>query len=274
MTKWKPWLSQLRRDLIISPLQNDRRSTSDKLLGKSMDWIFNVAINGGQADFDQCIDDLTPRDRAMLYAYANQKTHIDELIHAFEKFLANPGYIDNATVLDIGCGPFTAGLAFANIVETSFPYRYFGIDHANSMIDFGDELAQEAIARGYMHIDSKIDFANDLSTVDFGPLRAAETTVVVLSFLLASESIDVRKLVDDIVSACNRIALGRVIVLYTNSARESARRNFAPFKTEMMQNDFHLKIEEVEQFEDTAKPRPIHYAVFIRNPISLPISEF
>jgi len=273
MTKWKPWLLQLRRDLIVSPLQSDDRSTPGKLLGKSMDWIFNVAISGGQANFDQHLDDLSPRDRAMLYAYANQKTHIDELTHAFEKFLASPGHINNATVLDIGCGPFTAGLAFANIVETQFPYRYFGIDHANSMLDFGNELAQETIARGYVHEDSKISFCDDLNEVDFGSLRAAETTIVVLSYLLASESIQARQLVEQIVDACNRISLGRVIVLYTNSARESARKNFTPFKDEMLQNDFQLKIEEIEQFEDATKPRLIHYAVFVRNPVTLSISE-
>lgn len=274
MTIWKPWLTELRRELIISPLQNDPRTINGKLLGKSMDWIFNVAIDGGQADFDQPLGNLTPRDRAMLYAYANQKTHIDELSHAFEKFLADPGYIDNTTILDIGCGPFTTGLAFANIVESRFPYRYIGIDHARSMTGFGDELAQEAIARGHMHENTRIEFSNDLDAVDFGPLRAAETTIVVLSFLLASESIDVQRLVDEIVRACDRIGLGRVIVLYTNSAREAARKKFIPFKTAMMESEFHLKIEEIEQFEDTAKPRPIHYAVFVRNPVTLSISEF
>ncbi|MQA39955.1 class I SAM-dependent methyltransferase [Rugamonas aquatica] len=239
-----------------------------------MGWIFNHAIDGGQADFDEPIEDLTPRDRARLYAYANQKTHVDELIHAFGKLLADVGAVQNATVIDIGCGPFTGGLALANQVGVHFPYRYFGIDRAHSMLAFGRELADELFVRGVMHPETVVSFHTHLDNVDFGLRRAAEATIFVLSFLLASSTINVEDLVAEMVRACDRAALGRVIVLYTNAAGPTARRNFAPFKAAMEKTGFAMHIEAIEQFEDTEKPRPIHYALFVRQPITLSIAEF
>jgi SAM-dependent methyltransferase len=239
-----------------------------------MDWIFNHAINGGQADFDTPLEDLSPRDRAQLYAYANQKTHVDELIHAFGKLLGDVSAVQNATVIDIGCGPFTSGLALANQVGVHFPYRYFGIDRAKSMLAFGRELADEVFVRGVMHPETVVSFHTHLDNVDFGPRRAAETTIFVLSFLLASSTINVDDLVEEMVRACDRVALGRVIVLYTNAASASARRNFAPFRTAMEKAGFEMHIEAIEQFEDTEKPRPIHYALFLRQPITLSLADF
>ena len=124
------WLAELRSRLVIKPIREDRRNTSayETLLGHPKSWIFSNAIGGGQADFDEDIKNLTPRDRAMLYAWFNQPGHILELRHAFAQLLANPADLQDATVIDVGCGPFTAGLALADVAGGSVAFRYFGID--------------------------------------------------------------------------------------------------------------------------------------------------
>jgi hypothetical protein len=113
---WKQWLEDLRRQLIIEPIKMRSGGNLSAPLGKTPSWIFQHAIGGGQADFDQPIADLSPRDRVMLYALFNQKSHIDELIHAFDLFLPRAELVEGTTVVDIGCGPFTTGLALANVV--------------------------------------------------------------------------------------------------------------------------------------------------------------
>jgi hypothetical protein len=92
---------------------NDPRETREPntRLGIPTSWIFRQAIGGGQASFDEPLGELSAKDRVLLYAFFNQKSHVNELVHAFEKLLTTPRDLYRATVIDIGCGPFTSGLA-------------------------------------------------------------------------------------------------------------------------------------------------------------------
>jgi hypothetical protein len=272
--KRKPWLERLRKDFITDPVLQDKRSKNGSLLGHSFEWVCRTGINGGQADFDSHLEGLSPRDRALLYAYVNQKGHVDELIHAFTRLGVNMEDFRNATIVDIGCGPFTAGLALANVVGNAYPFRYFGIDRAQSMLDFGQELAEAVISANEFHSSTTLHFENDLDKAEFGPRRAADTTFFVLSYLLASETINTVQLVEQITSACTKISLGRVVVLYTNTARLSARVNFQPFCDSLINAGFEKHIEQCENFEDADRPRDIHYALFVRSPKPLSIKEF
>lgn len=275
MINRKPWLEQLRRQLIVTPISNDPRSVHGTRLGRQSSWIFNHAIGGGQADFDQAIEELSPRDRVMLYALFNQKAHVDELIHAFDKFLPNPDTFKGATVVDIGCGPFTAGLAVANVIGPRVAFRYFGVDRAVSMRSFANELAEAVRVLGEFNERTEVGFYRSVDEIDFGRHRGAEIAVFVLSYLLASDTIDVDALAGEINRASSRIGMGQTFVLYTNSARESACANYPAFRNRMVEAGFRVYVEETEHFLDTDTPRDIHYALFERPAVStLPITEF
>lgn len=274
---WKQWLENLRRQLIVEPIQMRSRGNLSAPLGKTPAWIFQHAIGGGQADFDQPIADLASQDRVMLYALFNQKSHIDELIHAFELFLPRADLVEGTTVVDIGCGPFTTGLALANVVGNVASYRYFGIDVSSAMRALGQEFAISVRQAGELHDRTSVSFHPDLTGVDFGARRGAERTLFVLSYLLASDSIDPAALVNDIDSAANRIGWGPVYVLYTNSATEYNRRHFPQFQASMEAAGFKLEQPaEVAVFNDfMGRERHIHYALFLRKGRRLvPIGEF
>lgn len=271
----KPWLEQLRTALIVRPVLDDARTRPNMPLGRTLDWSFNNAIGGGQADFDQPIENLTPLDRVRLYAYLNQKAHIDELIHAFTKLIPDSEKFKNATVIDIGCGPFTAGLALANVLGNSIVYRYFGIDHSSTMCEFGKELATSTFARGEFHPLTQIQFTQDIDKIDFGATRASEITIFVLSYLLASSSINIAELIDQISRCRNKIGLGPTALLYTNTSRDTARTLFPSFRQSLIAAGFQENTEETELFTDSDKDRTIHYALFVSPSISrLPITEF
>ncbi|WP_198084379.1 hypothetical protein [Variovorax sp. E3] len=211
----------------------------------------------------------------MLYAYINQKGHVDELIHAFTKFAPNLDMVHGATIVDIGCGPFTAGLALANVVGNGAAFRYFGVDRAASMCEFGSELAQEVRALGEMNLKTQVSFHGSVDEIDFGARRAGEVTVFVLSYLLASSSLDVEALVNEISAARERIGWGPAVILYTNSAKDGPRAQFPAFKKRLEDAGFPMLIEEEERFAEADKPRDIHYALFSRPAVAnLPISEF
>src|SRR5690349_262369 len=106
------WLETLHRTEIAGVLSADPRTNAVGFLGVPRQRILTEAIEWGQADFDSPWEHLSPDDLVLLYAYFNQKGHIEELMHAFA-MLFDDSDIARPVVIDVGCGPFTGGLALA-----------------------------------------------------------------------------------------------------------------------------------------------------------------
>jgi SAM-dependent methyltransferase len=274
LIKVTPWYQLVRRECIINPLDGDPRETGQRnmRLGKPSDFIFEQVIGGGQANFDEPIEELTPRDRVMLYALFNQKGHVPELIHAFQKLVDRPQWLNNSTMLDVGCGPFTAGLALAQVAGNEIAFRYFGVDTSREMCALGLEIANAARAAGGLNDQTRVHFSDSIDSIDFGEPRLG-WTIVVLSYLLASRSLDIELLVRQIVDACGRIGRGSVAVLYTNSAQAERRAAFPEFQSRMQDAGFKCEAVDTELLTDGEKPRNIHYALFTRTPLPIPLSE-
>lgn len=271
MVTIRPWLDHLRCTRIIEPIDNDPRETGahGMRLGVDVGWIFRHAVGGGQASFDEPVPPFSSRDRVMLYALLLQKGHVGELVHAFGRLLDSPNHLDGATVVDIGCGPFTSGLALANVAGGDVAFRYFGVDTSASMCALGVELAEGAKEAGGLNPRTSVEFRSSTDVIDFGLVRGG-WTIVVLSYLLASPTIDVEQLARQIVDACDRIGPGPVALLYTNAARPEARAAFPAFRDRILAAGFTLHIEELEVLADGDRPRNIHYALFHRL-VSAPI---
>lgn len=275
MITFRPWYDVVRRARIVDPLNADPRETRQNRmrLGRSSGWIFDHAIGGGQANFDEPIEDLSARDRVMLYALFNQKGHVPELIHAFSKLANDPRHLNGATMLDIGCGPFTAGLALANVAGDEVPFRYYGVDTSNQMCAFGAELADAVRAEGGLNPQTSVAFSHSADAIDFGAPRLG-WTVVVLSYLLASKSLNVEVIVRQIIDACGRIGPGPVAILYTNSAVDDRRAAFPELEARLCAAGFKCEVVDTELLTDGDKPRHIHYALFTRAPLPMPLSAF
>ena len=258
------WLRDSISEVINQRLNDDARTTSTTYLGWPRNRIFRDVIGSGQADFDTGVGHLTPDDRALLYAKYNQIRHLDELSHAFRRLLGQSEKIHRPTLIDVGCGPFTAGLSFAECFGTQGAFRYFGVDRAQSMLRLGYSLAQEAMARDAMHSQTTLSFEQNLGDLDFGYARG-EWTIVVASYLLASPTVDASELVREIVDALQRVGPGPVAVLYTNSAHEYADAKYPQFRDSFVEAGFTVEADEVEWFTDTSKePKRLHYALLCR----------
>lgn len=131
------WYHDLRQRLVVGPVMNDNREKRQPKMrwGHDVNCVFNVAIGGGQADFDEKVADLEPKDRALLYAFFNQGTHIGELVVIFNKLLRKTLVMNGGAVVDVGCGPFTAGLALACVIGATAPFDYYGVNRSVSMCD-------------------------------------------------------------------------------------------------------------------------------------------
>jgi SAM-dependent methyltransferase len=262
---WPEWLSALLRDEVHRRIQKDPRTLANPgtLLGWPENQVYRDVIDGGQADFDEPIGHLDGDDRALLYARFNQRGHLQELVHAFERLFDGASSVGRPTVIDLGCGPFTTGLALAATLQAQRPFRYYGVDRAQSMLRLGARLARGSWERGGLHPESSCWFGTSLNEAVFGPIRG-DLTIVVASYLFASPSLDVSSLVEEVLAAIRRVGLGAAAVLYTNSSRPSANASYPEFRDRLVAAGFEVTVDETEEFQDTLHPRHLRYALLFR----------
>jgi SAM-dependent methyltransferase len=271
----QPWMDDLLEELVHGPIRTDKRTRENPgtYLGWPSDRIFAEVIEYGQADFDTAKGHLSGDDRALLYARFNMGRHLDELGEAFSKLFADASRMGKPTILDLGCGPFTAGLALSGALGPGRSFRYYGIDRATSMCALGARFAAGARTRGQLHPQTSLVFGSDLQAVDFGPI-CGTATIAVASYLLASSTIDVDQLVQSMLDAFNRIGPGPVAVLYTNSAHPIPNKKYPEFRERLLAAGFELRVDATELFAKTRNPKELKYALLSRSAtLTLPLSS-
>jgi SAM-dependent methyltransferase len=259
------WLAELLKEEVDNRIQRDLRSVSNPgtYLGWPKDRIFWDVLGAGQADFDATVGHLSGEDRALLYAKYNQPRHLDELNSAFDSLFAGATRAGRPTILDLGCGPFTAGLAVAATLGPNRPFRYYGVDRAKAMRVLGERFAEQARSRGALHRDTTYWFGANLDTIDFGPIRG-DLTVAVASYLLASRSLNIADLLASLFQGLQRIGPGPVAVLYTNSAEPGPNIKYPAFRDGLKANGFEVYVDYVEVFRGTKTPKKLRYALFFK----------
>jgi SAM-dependent methyltransferase len=259
------WLRALIDQEVHDRLRCDPRTLEQPgtLLGWPQDRIFTDALKGGLADFDAPVGSLSGADRALLYARFNLPRHLDELGEAFGQLFQASGRAGDPTVVDLGCGPFTAGLALAAALGPEAVFRYHGIDRATSMRGLGRRFAEGARERGAFHPKTTWAFGSDLDAHDFGA-PSGDTTVVVASYLFANPSVDPQALAAGVLRALERIGPGPAAFLYTNSAAPRLNESFRPFSDALVEDGFRVVTDGTERFERTRNPTDLHYALLYR----------
>ena len=257
------WLKELRRIEIVNRVKTDPRSLGNSLLGLDMN-AARLAIGNGQADFDAPCGDLSEADLALLYAYLLQKGHLEELLVAFRQLFKNPARPDHPIVLDIGCGPFTGGFAFAGALGKNARFDYVGIDRAASMRALGDRLACSDLVplHGF-----KL-WAADLNSVDWRHPPGWRDVVVIISYLFASPTLNHKLLFHDLSCLLDRFGRGAVTLLYTNSTKEMANRQYPRFRKKLEEVGFHRWADATGKIDvkrsSRSRERLLNYALFHR----------
>ena len=279
-TRLPGWLLQLRKKQVVDVVQQDPRSTGSSLLGWAREEAFG-AIGGGQACFDEPWRDLSPEDRVLLYCYLNQLGHLEELTEAFGQIFTNRPPDGEPIVIDLGCGPFTGGLAFAGILGPEARFDYIGMDRSKTMRKFGENLAEAATQDFSESMPSvRRYWTDDLPTCMWPHAPGWRPVIVIVSYLLASPALvereRVTQLVEDIGKFLNRLSFGEVTVLYTNSPKDNANRNYPAFRDSLRKLDFdeiadgHGRIRP----ERTGVNRWLRYALLYRARLTtLPLQE-
>ena len=267
------WLIDLLDDEIVNPIESDPRTRAapGTYFGCPQSRVFHEVVEGGQADFDaSCSIHVGSKpvtvdgpDRALLYAKYNQPGHLIELDHAFGQLFDSAPSQDATTVLDLGCGPFTAGLALAARLGPTRPFRYFGVDRAATMRRLAERLAGGARARGALHPDTSWSFAASLSDCRFDRI-SWDPRLVVVSYLFASPTLDPTVLGAELLDALTRIGRGETALLYTNSGLPHLNVKWPVLRDQLVGVGFKVEVDETEVFNLTRNPRKLRYALLYR----------
>lgn len=257
------WLEDLRTAEVVRRVRDDPRSVGDSLLGVSFDVARIEVAGGGQANFDEFWGDLSPDDRVLLYAYCFQKGHLEELTAAFRMLFANKS-VDSPIVVDLGCGPCTGGLAIASELGDRPRFDYIGVDHSIAMRKLGERLADAADQMDNV----RCQWAGDIASVCWQPAPGWQPVIVIVSYLLASPTLDTTTLVEQLDCLLARFGRGAVTVLYTNSVQTDANRNYPIFSEALhriglmssVDDTGTIKIERSSGVTD----RALRYALFHR----------
>ena len=226
------WLERLRRSEVINRVHLDPRSVGGTVLGVDRRVAASEVIGGGQAEFDEPWNGLSAEDRVLLYAYFNQLGHLEELVDAFRMLFPHAPPEEAPIVVDLGCGPFTGGLAIAGAFGRGYRVDYIGVDRSHAMREFGERLASAAAD---FEEAPQIDrhWSEDIPSVRWRPAPNWRRVFVIVSYLLASPTLDVRELIVELEGLLAKLGRGPVTVLYTNSPRPEANRGFPHFRMEL-----------------------------------------
>lgn len=201
------WLEDLRRSHVVDPARSDPRSSGGTILGVDPETAMTALVGGGQADFDTSRAGYTPQDRVLLYAYYLQKGHLEELTSAFAQLFGGRS-IDDPIVVDLGCGPFTGGLALAGVLPHGSGFDYIGVDRSRAMRELGERLA----STGVLPCEVRHHWASDVPSVSWNRPPGWRPVIVIVSYLLASPTLDVVGLLHGLETLLARLGRGPVTV--------------------------------------------------------------
>lgn len=224
------WLLDLRRTEVVHRVRDDPRSADGAPLGVP-EHAMQDAIGWGQADFDQPYDGLSSEDRVLLYALLNQRGHLEELTAVF-RHLFRTKRPDSPIIVDIGCGPFTGGLALAAVLGSGTDFDYLGVDRSATMRRFGKRIAAAALA--YDEAPRlRAHWARDIPSVSWGDRPGWRPVIVIVSYLFASPTLDAGVLGDQLDGLFQKFGRGEVAVLYTNSAKPRPNLPLDEFRSKL-----------------------------------------
>ncbi|MCY4210947.1 MAG: hypothetical protein OXE97_07910 [Gammaproteobacteria bacterium] len=268
MPQLPDWLEQLRNIEIIQRVKDDPRSASGQYLGVSRSVATREAAGWGQADFDKPWNHLSPDDRVLLYAYFLQLGHLEELIRAFGMLFARGLPSEQPIVIDLGCGPFTGGLAFTNALGSERQFDYIGVDRSVAMRRLGERLAAAA-EQFKTGIQISRHWSSGISSISWNQPPSWRPVFVIVSYLLASPTVNVNELLNDLMQLLTKLGQGPVTILYTNSQQPEANKQFPDF-ARILSNAGFSEIEDdiggirVERMSGP-RGRKFRYALFHRS---------
>lgn len=154
--------------LVTQPVTQDARSLPGLPLGFDRDYHLLNVLAYGRAKFDVGDDVFTAADKAALYCYYQLRNYYASSLRVFAQYAT---YLQQQftlcdqriSMIDLGCGPMTGGLAFQRQfgMNPHFYFHYVGVDTAPAMLDKAKQFA----GAGLLGRDTRVQFAAALDSI-------------------------------------------------------------------------------------------------------------
>jgi hypothetical protein len=214
-------------------------------MGFSADQIRISIVAKGLADFSVGYSDpsgktLTPDDRVSLYCFWNMKGHFFTCSATFQEHrvavesLFKPR--GRVLMIDVGCGPATACLALADLLQRPV-IGYMGIDSAAAMRSRGqtffDNAKDQEDQAGLLHRASGAAFKPCWTDVPARKIPPESCVMLVFSYFFASKSLtdhDVNALAEWVAEIASTRTNRPLLLFYMNSPDDRANERYYQFK--------------------------------------------
>jgi len=227
--------------VVLKVVRDSRTDLSGNIrLGYPFDVIRDKVINKGRADFrvgHQHDDhgDLTADEKVLLYCFVNMKLHFFEALSTFRAYKAILKSLFDSKfptrMVDLGCGPGTAGLALAECLKQP-DVRYVGLDNAKAMLRKATSMLQAAIDGSLLGKKSTLTMASSWSNLRRFPAAytAPTTAFFNATYLFASDSLDVDDVCKAVMAYKDSSHVKRLLFVYCNTHTEISGEKFQAFK--------------------------------------------
>jgi len=229
-------------DLIIrKTLQNyEDTELPHRIVGFPADYVQLDVVKFGRTDLNQDKPHgLTSQQVSNIYCYFSMQQDFYSTLSIFRTtadFLNNAFQnTDNRIMLiDFGCGPMTAGLAFSQVFDISpdFHFDYVGIDISRDILDLAEKFSHTNL----LNINTQITLCTSFSEIDDDYWKSTfkAPNTVVLDFSHVFGNIDNEQAIaiaGDISTLQRRYPLNKYILIVQNTSIEKDSRSYLSFKT-------------------------------------------
>jgi len=204
----------------------------------------NNILNQGRTDFAITSDGLTPAQKVDLYCFYYFQMHFTSSYRFYlqeKDFLQASMKGKSVYFIDIGCGPFTSGLAFnswlskfADLQTTSI--NYFGVDISKHMIEKAKSVASNTSKLNF----TPVFFEDKDQIIDIRNIVQKDILIILnYSYLFASNSLVVEDFLsftrDLLNTYCNQDnpEIGNAIILQQNPRLESLNLKWINYKSQL-----------------------------------------
>ena len=236
-----PAFSNAFHQAVLKPIKEDVRTVWPCLiLGNDMDKNREI-IGYGRGNFSNQMELFesneiySATDKVLLYCYYNMRMHycsakaVYEAMHGFIQ-AAIQGHNQRILFCDIGCGPGTGGLAFADLFPLTKRWKYIGVDTSVPMIRKAEEFFQ---SQSYENIGCR--FEENFMTISDDEWQEISTvpTLILFNYSFFFANIDLltaEKLAERINEISGKYPLNTYIIINQNSPNDQRNKSYRVFK--------------------------------------------
>ena len=243
--QWSQKMEDLHFSHVVRPVMKDKRTDWD--CNVSLGYPFNVirddVIKMGLADFTKGYDhakygSLSADEKSLLYCFTNMKLHFFEALATFRAYKSRLQTIFSTPIrklmIDLGCGPGTAGLALAECLDRP-KMLYIGLDRSRPMLRKAESMLKAAIAESLLASTSQV--ATTTSWARLHDIIAAFSkpvnVLVNATYLFASDSLDIDDVCNLVVDLKECKQVRQLVFTYSNTEAAKAGIKFSSFKNKL-----------------------------------------